>query len=164
MEVKGAAIMVDAIGSNVPVANVSIPPTLSIGNSVSVGKSTLPSPSPLITDQVNLSPEAQIAARQIFSERPDINTSQAQAMQISDASDAVVEQAESFVSSQPAPSLNTTTVSTGISSGTQKPAGQPETVTVPPPDTSSIGGNSAPENETGETEIETGISELVELR
>jgi len=164
--------MVDTISTSFPVANVSIPASPANGNTVEGGNSA-PSPNsvPIRTDQVNLSPEAQIAARQVFSERPDINTSQEQAIQISDASDAVLEQVESFVSPQSDNSSGNSsgnaaiTIGTG-SGGTGNPSApvESETVTVPPPDVSNIGGNSTPEAEAFETETESSIGELVELR
>lgn len=133
--------MVDTISASFPVANVAISSFPSSGKSVRSGSSTLPpTPVPARTDQVNLSPEAQIAAREVFSERPDINTSQEQSVQISDASDAVLERAESFVSKQPAP----------------KPQ---ETVTVPPPDINSIGGSAEPAS--SDVEADSTIQELV---
>lgn len=145
--------MVDTISASFPVANVAIPSFPSSGNSVRSGSSTPPpTPVPARTDSVNLSPEAQIAAREVFSERPDINTSQEESVQISDASEAVLESAESFVTAKPAPETQ-------------------ETVTVPPPDLNSISssvgnsignssGNSA-EVSTGDVETDSTIQELV---
>lgn len=124
--------MVDAISTYTPVANVAIP-AAPITPSQNVG-SPAPSSSPSV-DQVSISPEAQIAARQVYSERPDISASQAQSVQLSDASDAVIENAGNLSS-------------------------EPESVTVPPPDTNAVAENTDTQQSEGKS---SPLADLVEL-
>lgn len=125
--------MVDAISTNNPVANVAIPATPITPNQ-NVGSSA-PIQSQPSVDQVSISPEAQIAAREVFSERPEINTSQAQVID-SSAGNVAVGQAANVESTEP------------------------ETVTVPPPETNVSVENTESRNDAEESNP---LSELVEL-
>lgn len=126
--------MVDAISTNNPVANVAIPATPITPNQ-NVGSSA-PIQSQPSVDQVSISPEAQIAAREVFSERPDINTSQAQVVDISAADNAAVGQTVNVESSEQ------------------------EAVSVPPPETNIATENTENQND---AEVSNPLSELVEL-
>ncbi len=132
--------MVDSISTNAPVANVAIPATSANGNSVE-GRNTTSStnaPSNANVDQVNISQEAQVASRAVFSERPDLRASQ----------QAVIELPEPSQIFTQAPQPNDTP--------------QAEVVSIPPANAEAVQ-QSEDRSSANEAQTNSAIADLVEL-